>query len=105
MYSIGDSVTLNCADTSGSTSMVQWLNSAGTVLNSATTTTALTFSTLTDQNHETTYTCRVHSSGTITDLSYTIIILSELVAFYVIDQYICRNLFLKTDLISMYREI
>ena len=79
MFSIGDSVTLNCADTSGSAAMVQWLNSAGTVVNSATTTTSLTFSTLSDQQHESVYTCRVLMSGVMEDLNYTVLVLSKFI--------------------------
>jgi len=78
MFSIGDSVTLNCADTSGSATMVQWLNSAGTVVNSATTATSLTLS-LNDQHHESEYICRVYMSGVMVDLNYTIFVLSKLI--------------------------
>ena len=78
-FSIGNSVTLNCADTSGSAAMVQWLNSAGTVINLATTSTPLTFSTLSDQQHESVFTCRALLSGVMEDLNYTILVLSKFI--------------------------
>ena len=78
MYSIGEAVNLNCADTTGSANLVQWLNSTGMVLTFSSTSVTLTISLLTDEHHGIEYTCRIHSSGVLSDLNYTIIVLSKL---------------------------
>ena len=77
MYSVGESVGLYCADTFGSSNLVQWLDSAGTVLASSSTSVTLNINLITDRYNGAEYTCRIHSFGSTRDLNYTIIVLSE----------------------------
>ncbi len=77
MYSVGESVSINCADTTGSTNLVQWLNSTGTVLSFGSASITLTINLVTDRHHGLEYICRIHSSGNTRDLNYTIIVLSK----------------------------
>ena len=84
MYSVGESVSLNCVDTSGTASLVQWLNSStGAVLSSGSSAATLSFSTVTDTHHGLQYVCRVHSSGVARDSNYTIIVLGKYSLFSV----------------------
>ena len=80
MYSVGESVSISCADTTGSAILVQWLNSAGRVLTSGSGSVTLTINLITDRHHGLEYTCRIHSLGVTRDLNYTIFVLSELIA-------------------------
>ena len=76
LYSVGEAVDLNCADTAGSSNVVQWLNSAGAVLASGSTSATLSYSVLTDGHHGTELTCRI-LAGVVRDSDYTIIVLSK----------------------------
>lgn len=80
MYSVGESVRLYCADTFGSANLLQWLDSAGTVLTSSSTSVTLNINLITDRHDGAVYTCRVHSFGSTRDLNYTSIVLSECIA-------------------------
>ncbi len=78
MYSVGETVAISCVDTTGSTNLVQWLNSTGSVLMFGSTSITLTIGTITDRHHGLEYTCRIHLTSEVTqDLNYTIFILSE----------------------------
>lgn len=77
LYSVGESVSLYCADTFGSANLVQWLDSAGTVLASSSTSVTLNINLITDRHHGAEYTCRIQSFGSNRDLNYTSIVLSE----------------------------
>lgn len=88
MYSVGEAVTINCADTTGSSNLVQWLNSTDseTVLTSSSTSSVtLTINTVTDRHHGRKYICRIQSPGDSRDIHYTIIILSEFTLFSKMD--------------------
>ena len=79
MYSVGEAVSIDCVDTTGSANLVQWLDSTGTVLTFGSASVTLTISLIADTHHGLEYTCRIHSSSAVTqDSSYTIIVLSEL---------------------------
>ena len=78
MYSVGDAVSIDCVDTTGSANLVQWLNSSGRVLTFGSTSSTLSINLLTDSYHGLVYTCRIHSSGVTQDSNHTIIVLSEL---------------------------
>ena len=78
MYSSGESVSINCIDSSGIANLVQWINSTGTVLTSSSSAAVmLTIASVTDQRHGNNYICRIHSSGVTRDLNYTIIVLGK----------------------------
>ena len=49
MYSVGEAVTINCADPNGAANPVQWLNSSGTILTFGLTSAALTILSITDR--------------------------------------------------------
>ena len=76
MYSIGESVTLNCADTTGSAELVQWVTETRTT--SGASSVSLVISSITDQHHRAQYTCRIQFPELVQDLTYTIIVLGKL---------------------------
>lgn len=79
LYSVGEAVSINCVDTSGSVNLVQWLNSTGAVLTFGSRSVTLTISPITDRHHGMIFICQIHSSGASRDLNYTFIILSKFI--------------------------
>ena len=83
MYAIGEEVNINCVDTSNTAEQVEWLNSTGTVLiSSLSSTVTLNIDTIMDEYHGRTYTCRIHSSETVHDINYNIIVLGMIVCIH-----------------------
>ena len=80
MYSVGEAVNINCADTTGSANLVQWLNSTGTVLSSGSTYATLPIALITDRLHGAEYTCRTYLSRVTRDSNYTIFVLGMFIA-------------------------
>ena len=78
MYSAGDSVSINCVDSSGMADQLQWVDPAGSVLTtSSSTSVTLAWSSITDQHHGVDYVCRIRTLGVTQDFNYTLIILSK----------------------------
>lgn len=78
MYSAGESVNINCVDSSGMANQLQWIDPLGTVLTtSSSAVVTLSVSAITDQYHGLDYICRMRLSGETHDTNYTFIVLSE----------------------------
>ena len=75
---VGETVSLDCIDTTETATSVQWLNSTGHVLASSTTlSVSLNINPITDVHHGMRYTCRIHAEDLMTDLIFTVIILGK----------------------------
>ena len=79
LYAAGEVVNINCNDGSGLADQVQWLNSSTEEVLSVngSTSVLLTFYPITDAYHSLQYICRIHTSGTVRDLTFIVFVLGK----------------------------
>ena len=76
LYNVGESLSITCSDPTAS--IVEWIDSNGTVITSNPSTSAvLSINQLTDALQAAVYTCRLHAPIGIYNESHTIIVTGE----------------------------